>query len=81
MRSDSAAYFKTTSGGGLWQLPMHPGPDWVLAGEYAMLKAAALKGWLNEEEAVLEALLGLRRAGSDIILTYYATEAARWMNK
>lgn len=46
-----------------------------------MLKAAALKGWLNEEEAVLEALLGLRRAGSDIILTYYATEAARWMNK
>ena len=46
-----------------------------------MLKAAALKGWLNEEEAVLEALLSLRRAGSDIILTYYATEAARWMNK
>eukprot|EP00891_Asterochloris_glomerata_P003263 jgi/Astpho2/3263/Aster-08030 len=52
-----------------------------VSGEYAMLKAAALKGWLNEEEAVLEALLGLRRAGSDIILTYYATEAARWMNK
>ncbi len=59
----------------------NPGPNWVLAGEYAMLKAAALKGWLNEEEAVLEALLGLRRAGSDIILTYYATEAARWMTK
>jgi porphobilinogen synthase len=44
-----------------------------------MLKAAAERGWLNEQEAVLESLLSLRRAGSDLILTYYATDAARWM--
>ncbi len=44
-----------------------------------MLKAAAERGWLVEEDAVLEALLSLRRAGSDIILTYYATQAAKWM--
>jgi len=49
------------------------------AGEYAMLKAAAQNGWLNERDAVLEALLSLRRAGSDLILTYYATQAAKWM--
>ena len=51
------------------------------AGEYAMLKAAALNGWLNEEDAVLEALLGMRRAGAELILSYYATDAAKWMNK
>ena len=44
-----------------------------------MLKAAAERGWLDEEAAVLEALLCLRRAGADIILTYYATQAAQWM--
>lgn len=54
-------------------------PVSVFAGEYAMLKAAAQRGWLNEKDAVLEALLCLRRAGSDIILTYYATQAAKWM--
>ena len=51
----------------------------IYAGEYAMLKAAALQGWLNEEEAVLESLMSFRRAGSDLILTYYATDAAKWM--
>lgn len=50
-----------------------------VSGEYAMLKAAAERGWLNEKDAVLEALLCLKRAGSDLILTYYATEAAKWM--
>lgn len=53
----------------------------MLVGEYAMLKAAALNGWLNEEDAVLEALLGMRRAGAELILSYYATDAAKWMNK
>ena len=48
-------------------------------GEYAMLKAAAQNGWLDEREAVLETLLSLRRAGASIILTYYATQAAKWM--
>lgn len=51
----------------------------AFAGEYAMLKAAALQGWLNEEEAVLESLLSMRRAGADIILTYFASDAAKWM--
>ena len=44
-----------------------------------MLKAAAQNGWLDEREAVLETLLSLRRAGASIILTYYATAAAKWM--
>lgn len=46
-----------------------------------MLKAAALNGWLNEEDAVLEALMSLRRAGSDLILTYYAKDAAKWLSR
>lgn len=50
-----------------------------VSGEYAMLKAAAERGWLNEKDAVLEALTCLKRAGSDLILTYYATEAAKWL--
>lgn len=44
-----------------------------------MLKAAAERGWLDERAAVMESLLGIRRAGADIILTYYATQAAKWM--
>lgn len=50
-----------------------------VSGEYAMLKAAVERGWLVEKDAVLEALTSLRRAGADLILTYYATQAARWM--
>ena len=59
--------------------PGSPCPPVAAAGEYAMLKAAAERGWLNEKDAVLEALMCLKRAGSDLILTYYATEAAKWM--
>ena len=50
-----------------------------VSGEYAMLKAAALNGWLDEEAVVLEALTCLKRAGSDGILTYYAVQAAEWL--
>jgi porphobilinogen synthase len=50
-----------------------------VSGEYAMLKAAAQNGWLNERACVLEALLGIKRAGADAILTYYALDAARWL--
>lgn len=50
-----------------------------VSGEYAMLKAAAERGWLNEKDAVLEALMCFRRAGADLILTYYSIEAAAWM--
>lgn len=50
-----------------------------VSGEYAMLKAAAQNGWLNEEACVLESLLAFKRAGADGILTYFALEAARWL--
>ena len=52
-----------------------------VSGEYVMLKAAALNGWLNEEACVLEALLSFKRAGADGILTYFALEAARWLKE
>lgn len=52
-----------------------------VSGEYAMLKAAAINGWLNEEACVLEALLAFKRAGADGILTYYAIEAASWLKR
>jgi porphobilinogen synthase len=51
-----------------------------VSGEYAMLKAASQNGWLNERAVVLEALTGIKRAGADGILTYYAKDAARWMS-
>lgn len=50
-----------------------------VSGEYAMLKAAAMNGWLDEQPTVLEALLSLKRAGSDAILTYYAKPVAKWL--
>ncbi len=50
-----------------------------VSGEYAMLKAASERGWLDEKRAVLESLLGIRRAGADLILTYYARQAAQWL--
>jgi porphobilinogen synthase len=50
-----------------------------VSGEYSMLKAASLNGWLNEEASVLEALLAFKRAGADGILTYFALDAARWL--
>jgi porphobilinogen synthase len=52
-----------------------------VSGEYAMLKAAAQNGWLNEEACVLEALLAFKRAGADGILTYFALDAARWLKE
>jgi len=50
-----------------------------VSGEYAMVKAAAAAGYLDERTAVLEALTGIRRAGADIVITYHAKEAARWL--
>ena len=52
-----------------------------VSGEYAMLKAAAEKGWLNEKDVALETLLCFRRAGCDVILTYYAKQAAQWLSE
>lgn len=52
-----------------------------VSGEYAMLKAASINGWLNEEACVLESLMSFKRAGANGILTYYAIEAASWLQK
>jgi porphobilinogen synthase len=50
-----------------------------VSGEYAMLKAAAMNGWLDEKQVVMESLLAFKRAGSDAILTYYAKSVAQWL--
>ena len=50
-----------------------------VSGEYAMIKAASQNGWLDEKACALEALTGIRRAGADLILTYFAEEAAQWL--
>jgi len=52
-----------------------------VSGEYAMLKAAAMNGWLDEQQVVLESLLAFKRAGSDAILTYYAKSVAQWLQE
>jgi porphobilinogen synthase len=50
-----------------------------VSGEYSMLKAAARNGWIDEERAVLETLTAIRRAGADLVFTYYAKDAAAWL--
>ena len=50
-----------------------------VSGEYSMLKAAAAAGYLDERSAVLESLMAIKRAGADLTLTYYAIDAARWL--
>jgi porphobilinogen synthase len=57
-----------------------PVASYSVSGEYAMIKAAAQNGWLDERTAVLEALTGIKRAGADIIITYYAPDVARWLS-
>lgn len=51
-----------------------------VSGEFAMVKAAAAQGWIDERRIVLETLTGIKRAGADIIITYHAMDAARWLN-
>lgn len=48
-----------------------------VSGEYAAIKAAGANGWIDEEGAMMESLLGIKRAGADMIITYYAEDAAR----
>jgi porphobilinogen synthase len=57
-----------------------PVAAYQVSGEYSMLKAAAQAGWLPERQAVLETLTAIRRAGADLILTYFAVDAAEWLN-
>jgi porphobilinogen synthase len=52
-----------------------------VSGEYSMLKAAALNGWLDEERAVLETLTGIKRAGAEIIISYHALDVAGWLER
>ncbi len=56
-----------------------PTAAYCVSGEYSMIKAAAERGWLDERRAVLEVLTGIRRAGADFVLTYFAKDAARWL--
>jgi porphobilinogen synthase len=48
-----------------------------VSGEYAMIRAAGINGWLDEERAIMEVLTSIRRAGADLILTYFAKEVAK----
>jgi porphobilinogen synthase len=59
--------------------PNRPLAAYNVSGEYAMIKAASLNGWLDERSATLEALTAIKRAGADLILTYHAKDAARWL--
>ena len=55
----------------------HPLAAYQVSGEFAMIQAAAERGWIDRERVMMESLLGIRRAGADVIITYFATEAAK----
>ena len=59
----------------------HPLAAYSVSGEYAMVKAAVQQGWLEEKRIVLETLTSIKRAGADIIITYHAKDAARWLSQ
>ncbi len=59
----------------------YPTAAYAVSGEYAMIKAAGAKGWIDERAVTLESLLAMRRAGADFIVTYSATAAARWLKQ
>jgi porphobilinogen synthase len=59
----------------------YPVAAYQVSGEYAMIRAAAERGWLDGERAMMESLLGIRRAGADFIITYFATEAAQRLGR
>ncbi|MFD4178321.1 MULTISPECIES: porphobilinogen synthase [Streptomyces] len=58
-----------------------PVAAYQISGEYAMIEAAAERGWIDRDKAILESLTGIRRAGAQMILTYWATEAAQWLGR
>jgi len=57
----------------------HPTAAYSVSGEYAMIKAAGARGWIDERAVTLESLLAMRRAGADILITYAAADVARWL--
>ena len=58
-----------------------PVAAYQVSGEYAMVEAAAAQGWVDRKRIVLESLTGIRRAGAGMVLTYWATEAAAWLDE
>jgi porphobilinogen synthase len=58
-----------------------PVAAYQISGEYAMVEAGARNGWIDRERTVLETLTSIRRAGADIVLTYWAVEAAGWLDR
>jgi len=58
-----------------------PVAAYQVSGEYAMIKAASQNGWLDEKRVALESLIAIRRAGADVVFTYYARQAARWLKE
>jgi porphobilinogen synthase len=58
-----------------------PTAAYNVSGEYAMIKAAAERGWVNEKPIVLEVLTAIKRAGANMIITYFAKDAARWLKE
>ncbi len=61
------------------RFPELPMVAYNVSGEYSMIKAAAANGWLDEKGTVMEALMGFKRAGADLIITYHAKDAAAWL--
>jgi porphobilinogen synthase len=58
-----------------------PVAAYQVSGEYSMIRAACERGWLKERQAVLESLTCIKRAGADLIITYFAGQAAEWLNE
>jgi porphobilinogen synthase len=56
-----------------------PTAAYAVSGEYAMIKAAAARGWIDERAVTLESLLAMRRAGADLLITYAAADVAKWL--
>ena len=63
------------------RFPELPLAAYNVSGEYSMIKAAAANGWLDEQRVVLETLTGIKRAGADLIITYFAKDAAGWLQE
>jgi porphobilinogen synthase len=63
------------------QFPSVPLGAYQVSGEYSMIKAAAEKGWIDEQEAMMESLVAIKRAGADFIITYFAKKAANWIRR
>jgi porphobilinogen synthase len=58
-----------------------PTAAYQVSGEYSLIKAAAARGWIDERRIVMESLIGIRRAGADIVLTYFAPDVAAWLRE